>query len=453
MKNCQTFFIVAVATLFMVANNIFAQTFSGGTGTEADPYLISSKADLDVLADSVNTIPYWSSIKHFKVTNDITEPFQNRIGFFDYEVNNFIERTQYAFCGHFDGGGYRIMLDINMPDKNNVGLFGLTFIGGHAIKNVIVEGSVIGKEFVGGLIAEAHVGDSWKHLISCCYSYCDVTAVGTDGYSIAGGLIGSGSAIIVNCYATGNVSGVGDYVGGLIGWHGSKTGPIINSYATGNVSGNNFVGGLAGYTDIAIFNSYFTGNVNSAGDSVGAIAGYIRSDSNLIKNCYYINTNTKGNQYGTLISADELKSVDFSQVLNEGDVSGEWLGWLFGSDYDVVLAGPWEYDANNINQGYPITTCGFYTHITDHTFASHFTISPNPASADVVTNFSLLESGEITLEVCDIFGNVLISVTNFYDAGEHFVPLDLDGLASGSYICRLISKGKQIGIANFVIWK
>jgi len=63
----------------------------------------------------------------------------------------------------------------------------------------------------------------------------------------------------------------------------------------------------------------------------------------------------------------------------------------------------------------------------------------------------LLQPNEITLEVSDILGNVVFTITNFYDAGEHFVPLDVSGLANGSYICRMVVKGKQIGIINFVV--
>jgi hypothetical protein len=64
-----------------------------------------------------------------------------------------------------------------------------------------------------------------------------------------------------------------------------------------------------------------------------------------------------------------------------------------------------------------------------------------------------LESSEITLEVCDLLGNIFYSVSNFYDVGEHFVSLETKGISRGSYICRLLSKGKQIGTENFIVEK
>ena len=64
--------------LISVPNLLFAQTFSGGTGTEADPYLISNIADIEELTNLVN-VGYapgsgnWSYGKYFRVTQDITD--------------------------------------------------------------------------------------------------------------------------------------------------------------------------------------------------------------------------------------------------------------------------------------------------------------------------------------------------------------------------------------------
>ena len=89
--------------------------------------------------------------------------------------------------------------------------------------------------------------------------------------------------------------------------------------------------------------------------------------------------------------------------------------------------------------------------VKEKSIATHFTISPNPTSADAVASFGLLESGEITIEVCDLLGECFYSITNFYDAGEHSVILEIKGISSGNYICRLLSKGKQIGTEGFVM--
>ena len=46
------------------------ETFSGGTGTEDDPYLISSSDDLKSLAESVNSGEFYIE-KYFELTQDI----------------------------------------------------------------------------------------------------------------------------------------------------------------------------------------------------------------------------------------------------------------------------------------------------------------------------------------------------------------------------------------------
>ena len=104
------------------------------------------------------------------------------------------------------------------------------------------------------------------------------------------------------------------------------------------------------------------------------------------------------------------------------------------------------------NAQFPELTLVYETYIvnsiTDHSIATHFTISLNPTSVtnfhDAVASFGLLESGKITIEICDILGECFYSTTNFYDAREQSVPLNVKGITNGTYICRMLSKGKQI---------
>ncbi|MCX7668666.1 MAG: hypothetical protein N2439_01150, partial [Anaerolineae bacterium] len=113
-----------------------------------------------------------------------------------------------GFTGRFDGLGHVITnLTINRPTTDYVGLFGHASGG---VRNVGLDnGSVSGKNFVGGLV----------------------------GRNYSGGTIS-------NSYATGSVNG-GSYLGGLVG--NNYGGTISNSYATGGVTGSgNDAGGLVG---------------------------------------------------------------------------------------------------------------------------------------------------------------------------------------------------------------
>jgi len=47
-------------------------------------------------------------------------------------------------------------------------------------------------------------------------------------------------------------------------------------------------------------------------------------------------------------------------------------------------------------------------------------------------------------------GNILFSTTTFYEAGEHSIPLAIEGLPIGSYMCRMVAKGQQVGSVGFI---
>ena len=90
-----------------------------------------------------------------------------------------------------------------------------------------------------------------------------------------GGLVGydrgvsSGDSISAS-RASGNVTGSGDNVGGLVG---ESEGTIRTSYATGAVTGARSVGGLVGGLPGAIITSYASGDVSGSGDAAGGLVG------------------------------------------------------------------------------------------------------------------------------------------------------------------------------------
>ena len=105
--------------LMLLALVAFGQTawaqYSGGTGTEADPYLISSKADWNTLSTQVKNGNLYTG-KFFKMTADIgtvTTPigYTSDGSFYNDDVrDNFFEGT-------FDGNGQLILSGI---DGNSV---------------------------------------------------------------------------------------------------------------------------------------------------------------------------------------------------------------------------------------------------------------------------------------------------------------------------------------------
>ena len=236
--------------------------YSGGSGTQAEPFRISAVSDWQEL---MATPADWAG--HFILTSDID---LNGVSITpiapDTSTSYDFQGTQ--FTGVFDGNDHIVRkVDINMPGVDYVGLFGYVGTGGQ-IKNLGVENaSIFGNKYVGGL-----VGFPYKDAITDCYSTGSVR-----GNSDVGGLVGVNYyGTISACYSAGSVSGVGDYAGGLVGRN--YFGLITNSYSTGSVSGQDGVGGLVGENDSSgiITKCYSTGSV-SGNYVVGGLVGWNKS--------------------------------------------------------------------------------------------------------------------------------------------------------------------------------
>jgi len=65
----KTFLSILIFT-FLAVTNLSAQSFSGGAGTQASPYLISKIEDLVELHNFIKNGNNWSRNKHFKLIND-----------------------------------------------------------------------------------------------------------------------------------------------------------------------------------------------------------------------------------------------------------------------------------------------------------------------------------------------------------------------------------------------
>ena len=221
----------------------FQFLFGGGSGTQANPFQISTVSHWQNL---MNTPADWD--KYFILTADL-----DLQGITLSPIGN----DSQPFNGVFDGNGYVIRnAVVNMPDSDYVGLFGWLGYDGQ-LRNLCGEDVVItGYYFVGGL-----VGVNEGSLTAC-------SATGTvSGYYWVGGLVGFNESILAACYATGSVSG-GFWVGGLVG--GNYEGTISNCYSTGSVTGGAIpVGGLVGWNDYGSVTACFW-DVNTSGWTTSA---------------------------------------------------------------------------------------------------------------------------------------------------------------------------------------
>ncbi|MFD2531815.1 BspA family leucine-rich repeat surface protein [Gracilimonas halophila] len=245
-----------------------APAYSGGSGTEADPYKIATQQDL---IDLSNTPADWD--KHFIQTADIvfnsdsTQLDWDGDGTADWDAEDQkgftpIGTGDDSFTGSYSGENHTISrLYINRENALYIGLFGV--LNGGDIKNVgLLNVDIKGEDRTGGLVG--YVSDN--SLVADTYVTGKIS-----GGTVVGGLIGyAGNGEINNSYANTNVEATGDNVGGLIGDNSAK---VSNAYAQGVVSGNKNVGGLIGLIrDSDISNVYATAEV-SANENIGGLIG------------------------------------------------------------------------------------------------------------------------------------------------------------------------------------
>jgi len=219
-----------------------------GAGTATSPYLITTPAQLALLAELVNAGNTNYSTAHYRLEADLDltaygSNFNDGRGWHPIGITN----TNF-FRGVFDGNGYTITnLYINDPSGNNIGLFGFVDgrTGGGIIKNLSVSGEVTGVNFVGGVVGVSNGG-----IVSNVSSWVDVS-----GAASIGGVVGRNlhttqrSAVVENSYAVGNVSGTGS-IGGIVGWNDA----IVRDNAALNVSvamtgTSNNLGRVVGFTN------------------------------------------------------------------------------------------------------------------------------------------------------------------------------------------------------------
>ncbi|MCL2435134.1 MAG: chitobiase/beta-hexosaminidase C-terminal domain-containing protein [Lentimicrobiaceae bacterium] len=191
-----------------------------GSGTTIDPYIICTPEQLNAIRNNLTA--------HYKLNNniDLSEFSSNRDGTGWLPIGTSDE----AFTGSLNGAGYSITgLFINRSDADYTGLFG--YLGaGALIEYLSVEiaaGGVNGAQYVGGI-----AGYNNSAIITNCYTTGNVTGTGTS----VGGLVGynTGNALIAYCYAAGNITGV-SAVGGLAGNHNASTGePVIKNCVAAN---------------------------------------------------------------------------------------------------------------------------------------------------------------------------------------------------------------------------
>lgn len=332
-------FLVAILfSVFVISLSscAFAEYYNEGhAGSEADPYVIDSNADMVLLRDRVNAGTEEGG-KYYKLTQNLTLS--------SYTLWNPIGTDSKTFTGHFDGNNMGVqvnMIDgesVNDPQLHpveigragNAGLFGTvaTEDDTYAIKNLNVTGTVKG-QYAGGIAARLNSGIiencSFNGVIEAYFN-----SLGHKDY--LGGIVSRMfGGLIKNCSFKGTMTSNytwSDLVraGGITGGIGG--GSIENCSADGSIklestAGGTSAGGISGYVQIANFQAIkdctFSGTLES-GRIAGGIAGYV-SGGTLQNNHVIAVSNSNSVITGTYLAGGIAGRIGEVAVVDSCDVA------------------------------------------------------------------------------------------------------------------------------------
>lgn len=260
---------------------------SGGSGTQDDPWLISTAADLKALADFVNS----GNAADCDADADVCGGIGNFHGYYfkqtadidlqgvEWDPIGYDGEEGSYFAGNYDGSNYVIRnaaFDGKDNDSRNcVGIFGWVYQGSVSnlhIENVAFSSSGFASQYVGGLagvvfdssITNCSVKNS---TLSSARTIRNTTRAGALIASVAGGTI-------KECSAENNQVISTSYAGGLIAEQDddNSDGPTT-------------------FTNCYVVNSTVTASAEESDDVVfGGFCGFVNGDDLNLTNCFVYDT-------------------------------------------------------------------------------------------------------------------------------------------------------------------
>jgi|GEM_PF-2083929 len=291
MKHFYLIFSAILCINIFSAGNLFA--FSGeGSGTEADPYQITTVEQLQEMNDDLTA--------HYVLMNDIDADITS-----EWNGGKGFTPIGYEFTGSLDGQGYSIMnlyshgvsaftglfqkicegavvSNLNMVNMSMASPLDDFQTGGIAsdnyglISNITVSGQITATHTVGAI-----TGQNFGEILNC-QSSCQV---GDGSVSIgAGGIAYNNRGLIQGCSFSDTLKSIGGS-GGVAAVN-RETGSIISCYSNGTIDGDNGTGGLLGANQGVVRNCYATGSVCETYETILNHGGFVGFNEGEITDCY-----------------------------------------------------------------------------------------------------------------------------------------------------------------------
>ena len=355
--------------LLMVLTNLTAWAITG-SGTQIDPYVISSVDDWNTFANSNNASTYWDSDVYVRLGADIGP------------VTTMVGTSDYKYEGIFDGLGHTLTVNLTHSSGGDALVAPFKYISRATIKRLHTAGTIT----TDGKMAGGIVGDvSYSSIENCQSSVTINTSV--DGDGTHGGLVGrvsDGSLTITNCLFDGSITGNStNSCGGFVGW---VQGFLVlkNCLQAGNLSGIGSEGGATFHRaetgHFASFNTcyYKTAYGEAQGtqtDATGStLQGYLGDGWEV-----------KGNDVVPIMTANPRN-------LAEATISG--------------LLNNYQYTGSVISIDFPVKDANGQTLIKDQ----DYTVTFSPATVQEVGNYTLTITGTGN-ETAGYFGTIIQTFT------------------------------------------
>ena len=318
--------------LLLLAMTTAAQAqsiFGGGSGTETNPYIISTTDHLDQLAANVNSGMEYQNV-YFKLMADLdyTGKTYTPIGNSYWEGGS---ESYHKFKGIFNGNNHSINNVTIYSEGLYCGLFGYVGWGGK-IHNLTLGGqsTITAVGFAGGIAGVI------------------------DNAEIIGCNVGENVVISVHPIANNYSTKPGDF-GGIVGASGGKVKDCISraTVSNGGIGKTEYIGGIAG----ALYNNlmedcFFLGVVDATGSTnyVGDILGELSGSGQLVSNYYHTS-----NRHGGVDGNDTDNAKWMGTISCVSPVSGYGTLYVFNDGTTCCFGAnsfTWVVLNYNVEEGY-----------------------------------------------------------------------------------------------------
>ncbi len=344
MRKIKLIALAAALSITVCATAGGVGTFSGGTGTEADPYLITKVADLVEIQNYLHSAQTSYEGCYFKVANDIT---------FNGETGLKTGLSSLPFMGNFDGNGKKFygVCDTVADNVNTFAVF--SYLGSKGVvKNLTIaypslyaQGTLLYSSFLvtnnQGVVENCHVTNATMYLSNAkqnnlnaglvAYNLGSVKNCSFSGKVYSGCAFGAitGSTqggMVDSCTSSVNITitRANTYTGGITSYANNQSNASYNikdctftgyiHIANANVT-NTYVGGISGYNSGAIITACSNQGKIVALNHVGGIAG-IANAGTTITNCY------NSGLISDIFMDHDSTSVTYAMLSNQGGIVG-----------------------------------------------------------------------------------------------------------------------------------